>query len=399
MLSAPPVVRAQLSEALVVIGKHDFPAAWPELLPDLVQRLTAASGGSPAAHGVLATANAIYKRYRGAFMTDALSAELEYSQVLVAPLLAALRGALDAARAAAAAADERSATTAVDTARLACRVFYSLNSPGLTEDFERALDGWMAALRDALALECAPAATPPRDGSAAPLDALRASVCDNVNLFVEMNEEEFAPYLPHFARDVWGVLVAVGSSAARDALATAATRFLTTVARGVHASLFTADGGAALTQVVESVVLPALTWRDDDEDAFAFNYVDYIRADAEAADADTRRRAATELVRALADRFPAEVGPLVGGLVERLLAEAGAPTPTGVAGVWRAKHTAVALVGALAARARAGGAAAGVAAAAAPFVDVAAFYAAHIAPQLAARAGAPPARSGSAPTS
>lgn len=42
MLSAPPRVRAQLSEALSIISSHDFPAKWPSLLPHLVDKM----GGS-----------------------------------------------------------------------------------------------------------------------------------------------------------------------------------------------------------------------------------------------------------------------------------------------------------------------------------------------------------------
>ena len=81
MLSTPPLARAQLSEALSVISGHDFPARWPELLPELIRRL---GSGTPAeVAGVLETANSIYKRYRGAFMSDALSRELAYSQQLV----------------------------------------------------------------------------------------------------------------------------------------------------------------------------------------------------------------------------------------------------------------------------------------------------------------------------
>jgi len=389
MLAAPPVVRAQLSEALVVIGGHDFPAAWPGLLPDLVARLRAAPGGSPAAHGVLATANAIYKRYRGAFMTEALSAELQYSQALVGPLLDALTGALAAARAAAADPDPRPAVAAVEAARLAVRIFFSLNSPGLTEEFEAALGPWMAALQDALTLECPPAATPPRAGDPAPLDALRAAVCDALNLFVEVNEDEFAPYLSSFARSVWALLAPLGPAPDRDALATAGTRFLTTVARGVHASLFAGD--AALAQMVDAVVLPAFAWRDDWADAFESNYVDYVRADAEAADADTRRRAAGGLLRALAAAFPADVARLAAAATARLLAEAAADPVSG----WRARHAAMGLVSALAARERAARAAPAAAAAAArgaaaPLVDVPVFYAAHVAPLLAARAAAGP---------
>ena len=84
-----PLARAQLSEALSVISGHDFPARWPELLPELIRRL---GSGTPAeVAGVLETANSIYKRYRGAFMSDALSRELAYSQQLVEPLLACLK--------------------------------------------------------------------------------------------------------------------------------------------------------------------------------------------------------------------------------------------------------------------------------------------------------------------
>lgn len=44
MLNTPPLVRAQLSEALTLISSHDFPAAWPQLLPELVERLAGGFG-------------------------------------------------------------------------------------------------------------------------------------------------------------------------------------------------------------------------------------------------------------------------------------------------------------------------------------------------------------------
>jgi exportin-2 (importin alpha re-exporter) len=42
MLSTPQLIRAQLSEALTIISSHDFPANWPQLLPELVERLNGA---------------------------------------------------------------------------------------------------------------------------------------------------------------------------------------------------------------------------------------------------------------------------------------------------------------------------------------------------------------------
>lgn len=39
MLSSEAAVRKQLSEALAIIAKADFPHLWPTLLPELVQQL------------------------------------------------------------------------------------------------------------------------------------------------------------------------------------------------------------------------------------------------------------------------------------------------------------------------------------------------------------------------
>ena len=41
------------------------------------------------------------------------------------------------------------------------------------------------------------------------LDAVKAAVCQNLNLFIEMNEEEFKEYLQVFVGDVWQLLVSV----------------------------------------------------------------------------------------------------------------------------------------------------------------------------------------------
>lgn len=49
------------------------------------------------------------------------------------------------------------------------------------------------------------------------------------------------------------------------------------------------------------------------EEMFDMNWVEYVRRDTEGSDSDTRRRAASELVKSLTDRFPSEVCVWVGG--------------------------------------------------------------------------------------
>ena len=78
-----------------------------------------------------------------------------------------------------------------------------------------------------------------------------------------------------------------------------AIRFLITVARSTHRHLF--GENTVLRQIVESIVLPNLRLRDEDEELFDMNYIEYVRRDAEGSDSDTRRRLACELVRALTE--------------------------------------------------------------------------------------------------
>jgi len=59
--------------------------------------------------------------------------------------------------------------------------------------------------------------------------------------------------------------------------------------------------------VCEQIVVPNLRLREDLEEMFEMNWLEYVRRDTEGSDNDTRRRAACELVRGLTDKFPAEV--------------------------------------------------------------------------------------------
>lgn len=134
MLSTPPVVRSQVSEALSIISEHDFPNKWQGLLPHLIERLQ--NGDANTVNGVLQTLNSIHKRYRNQFMSDKLNAELKYSQQLIIPLWETLKRLSTELQANT--GDSNAARLTLSSIRLVCRVFYSLNSPGLTEVWQLA---------------------------------------------------------------------------------------------------------------------------------------------------------------------------------------------------------------------------------------------------------------------
>lgn len=367
MLKAPPQVRLQLSEALTIISSHDFPRRWPTLLPQLLEKMQ--TEDPSILNGVLTTADSIYQRYRGQFLTEKLNKELEYSQQLVRPLLTVAQQLQ--AHCKSAVGDEL--PLHFKNAQLTLSIFYSLNSPGLTEEFENTLQQWMECIHEFLALPAPPSLKSRDPDTESDVDVLKATACESLSLFMERNEDEFSPYLERSAQDVWQLLMTVGPEVGQDSLAMSAIAFLTTVARSVHHSLF--GDPNVLKQVCEGIVIPNVKLREQDIEMFELNWVEYIRRDTEGSDSDTRRRAASELVRALVEKFPQRTTELFSNYVASLLSEASSNIDTG----WMAKDAAIFLVTALTAKGRT--AAAG-ATATNELVDLRDFFVTHIKPEI-----------------
>ncbi len=380
MMSAPPKVRVQVSEALTIISDTDFPERWPTLLPALVERMEVAFQSQnqsqnqsqqvdlDAMKGVLGTLDSVFKRFRGQFIGN-IAKDLEYCQQVIGPLLR-VAGLLTAQVVAGNGQD----AVAVEGATLLLSVFYSLNSPGLTDEFEDHLDAWMDCIHKLVTLPNPAVAAPQQDEDGeAPVDACKAMACECLSLFMERNEEEFAKFLETFVESVWKQLVEVGQGVGQDRLAMAAIAFLTTVAKSVHYTLF--QGEEILKQVCQGVIIPNIRLREGDIELFEMNWVEYVRRDAEGSDSETRRRAASELVKALVDKFPGETTQLFSGYVGSLLTEAGGDP----AGKWQAKDAAVYLVTALAAKTKTSSAGATTTN---ELVNLAEFYTNHVAPEL-----------------
>ena len=127
----------------------------------------------------------------------------------------------------------------------------------------------------------------------------------------------------------------------------------------------------------ENVVIPNLQFREADEELFSENYVEYIRRDMEGSDADTRRRMACELLKALTSKFQSNVTAAVSGYVGSLLGEyAAAPDRA-----WKQKDCAIYLVIALTVRGKTD--ARGVTSTN-ELVNIGEFFSAHVVPELRA---------------
>ena len=76
MLTSPEQIQRQLSDAISIISREDFPDKWPNLLPTMVEQLKA--GDFHVINGILRTAHSIFKRYRHEFKSNELWKEIKY---------------------------------------------------------------------------------------------------------------------------------------------------------------------------------------------------------------------------------------------------------------------------------------------------------------------------------
>jgi exportin-2 (importin alpha re-exporter) len=142
---------------------------------------------------------------------------------------------------------------------LMCKVFYSLNSQDLPEFFEDNMQTWMKTFHELLVTDV-PCLKTADDEEAGTLEMLRSQICDNITLYAQKYDEEFAPFMQQFVTAVWELLVNTGQQPKFDALVTNALHFLSTVAgRQQYRPLF--QDPSVLASICEKVIVPNMDFR------------------------------------------------------------------------------------------------------------------------------------------
>ncbi|TYZ61665.1 hypothetical protein PybrP1_010664 [[Pythium] brassicae (nom. inval.)] len=275
MCRMPESIQKQLIEALTTIGEYDFPAAWDDLLQQLVRKLQTERDWQVRI-GVLMTANTIFKRFRNVFKSDAVFLELKHClEFFQEPLLHFYKETSAELRAPGAPpAQQALMLTAL---RLMSRIFYSLNWLDLPEFFEDHMPEWMAQFLAYFAYDNPALVDAENEDEPGPIDLLLVAIVENV---------------------IWHLLAQrVTLAPKHDELAAKCLKFLTSVAsRSFNRALF--EPPQVLAELC-GIVVTNLQLRASDEELFEDNPMDYIRRDIEGSDGDSRRSAARDLVRGL----------------------------------------------------------------------------------------------------
>lgn len=150
MLSSPEAIQKQLSAAIGIIGKTDFPMKWPELIVQMVDKF--ATGDFHVINGVLRTAHSLFKKYRYEFKSNELWAEIKFVlEKLAQPLMDLLTATMGLTQTHA--NDANALKIIYNSLTLVCKVFYSLNFQDLPEFFEDNMATWMTNFHQLLMVE------------------------------------------------------------------------------------------------------------------------------------------------------------------------------------------------------------------------------------------------------
>uniref|UniRef100_A0A8C7GPG5 Exportin-2 n=1 Tax=Oncorhynchus kisutch TaxID=8019 RepID=A0A8C7GPG5_ONCKI len=260
MLSSPEQIQKQLSDAISIIGREDFPLKWPDLLTEMVTRFQ--SGDFHIINGVLRTAHSLFKRYRHEFKSNELWLEIKLVlDTFANPLTELFKATIELCQTHA--TDINALKILFSSLTLISKLFYSLNFQDLPEFFEDNMETWMSNFHNLLTL-------------------------DNKLLQTD--------------------------------LVSNAIQFLASVCERPHYKHLFEDQNI-LTSICEKVIVPNMEFRSADEEAFEDNSEEYIRRDLEGSDIDTRRRAACDLVRGLCKFFEGPVTAIFSGYVNSMLGE------------------------------------------------------------------------------
>ncbi|XP_078362373.1 exportin-2-like isoform X2 [Oculina patagonica] len=294
MLRSPEKLQKQLSDAVSVIGREDFPDKWANLLPELVAKF--GSGDFHLINGVLQTAHSLFKRYRHEFKSQELWTEIKLVLDGFAQHLTNLFEAImeEANRCG---GDLAKLKDILSSILLICKVFYSLNFQDLPEHFEENMEKWMKNFLILLTTDSKQLQLEETDETG-PLDLIKSQVCDNVALYAQKYDEDFENYLPKFVEAIWQLLVSTEKLAKHDIVVSNAIGFLASASERNHYK-YLFEKQETLKSICENVVVPNIEFREEDEEVFEDNPEEYIRRDIEGSDVDTRRRAASDLVRGL----------------------------------------------------------------------------------------------------
>ena len=216
----PRPIQMQISEAISIIASVDFPAAWSNLLPQLVSKFN-----TPDVNGVLLTANSLFKRFRGAERNDALYLVikhcLEHMQEPLLLLFQSKSREIDSLT-----QDKNQLEPRFESLRIMCRIYYSLVWQDLPEYFEDHMNEWMSEFAKFMQYTNPVLIDSDEEDEPDVISKVQAGIVEILHLYADKDEEVFTPFLSTFTSYVLNRLIALSPIPKDNVLAIKSIKFL-----------------------------------------------------------------------------------------------------------------------------------------------------------------------------
>jgi exportin-2 (importin alpha re-exporter) len=310
------ILQELLSESISLIAKSDYPDHWTSLLPDLVHRLQTQSSDSAILNGLLKTANSIFKAFRYVQRSDELYRVIIYTlQGIQEPISLLFTNISAGLKASGKKIDPIHDEARLESLRLICRIFYSLNYQDLPEYFEDNMRMWMEEFGHYLTYT---GIGSDQDESPNGIDRLQSAILAILDLYADRDEEPFQEYLPAFTKLVWELLNS--EKPRHDTLTVASIQFLSSlIEKPAHHALF--ENPETIKLILVQIIIPNLAFRESDMEKFEDDPADFMLTEVEGSSSESRRRKAQICLKSLCKSFNDITVALVQEHVALLLAD------------------------------------------------------------------------------
>lgn len=308
-------VRNQLSEIICIISQNDFPENWPDLLDQLLAKISSSDYSSNLV--MLKTCHKIFKRYRLEERSDDLYREINFVMEKFGPfMLQIFEGIASILKSGV--LDRKLLEIIIQNAIYANKIFYSLNFQDIPAFFEDNLTKFMNILMFFFNFQ-SPLLVSDDDDQPGVMEKFPSSVANIVILYSSKYEEDFT-MLGDFAQATWSILTTrVTLLPKDDKLTYTCISFLASVSKQErHKSIFQ----SSLKVICESIIIPNMRIRESDLEIFEDEPMEFIKRDSEGGhDLSHRHGAAVALIYGLMEFHATEMTQILCETVTRCLAD------------------------------------------------------------------------------
>ncbi|KAJ1366068.1 hypothetical protein KIN20_026652 [Parelaphostrongylus tenuis] len=245
-------LQSQLSHAVHLMAKRDFPSRWPSLVPSLVEHLKVDDLNRLVA--ALSAMDQLFKKFRYESKSTSLWTELKSCLLTVQEPLTQVYAKMIEFIPQRSSLSSESLIQWLEILCLVCKVFHSLCFQDLPEYFEDNLKPWVEGFLEIMKMDCPGVSS--SGGEPTFIDELKMEVCEIFTLYAQRFEEEINPFMQNIIQAVWQLVVQTGSE----------TRF---------------DGMGVLQTIAQDVCVKNLHLRQEDLEMFEDEPIEYLKRDIE----------------------------------------------------------------------------------------------------------------------